>query len=168
MKGEKVDKKEFKKILGIIKDFPNVRIGHFCDSGVEVAKLIEEYSKDRDMEYILNVTNRDFYEKIKDEFPKSRFFNLKRPKYFLNGKFYDYLFVESKIDSSEREEFLKKCHSTIKNSGLILIFTKNRDYQNIDEWSRLLEENYYVATSVIDIDEKNSIIISRKMHGWGG
>jgi hypothetical protein len=162
-----IDLLELEKILVIIKDFPNTRVGYFCDRGLNTPKAVESYCKDKDIEYILNATTKEYYEAIKDSI-KSRYFNLKRGRYLLNGKFYDYLFVDMNIEDSEKEDFLRKCHTAIKNGGLILIFVKKDDFKDIDNWNRLLEENYYVATNVVDIDSNSSLIISRKMHGWGG
>ncbi|NPA28437.1 MAG: hypothetical protein GXN91_05300, partial [Epsilonproteobacteria bacterium] len=80
---------------------------------------------------------------------------------------YDYLFVDCKVESNKEEQFLKKCHSTIKNGGLIIIFTPNES-STIERLTQLLEENYYVATNFIEIDSNSGVLISRKMHGWGG
>ena len=84
----------------------------------------------------------------------------------MHGKFYDYLFVQMKMD--DKETLLTKFHKIIKNAGLILIFVKSDNLSEIYEFERLLEENYYVATSKIEIDSNYTLIISKKMHGWGG
>jgi len=38
----------------------------------------------------------------------------------------------------------------------------------LDRWQQVLEENYFVATNTIDMFEEYEILISKKMHGWGG
>jgi hypothetical protein len=68
-----------------------------------------------------------------------------------------------------RSDFLKKTHSIIKNAGMILIFLPKEERTQYYEWTALLEEHYYVASSIIDdLFEHYDVIISKKMHGWGG
>jgi hypothetical protein len=63
---------------------------------------------------------------------------------------------------------LKKAHSIIKNDGLILIFLPKKVHIECDVWMQMLETHYYVASSLIDdLFENYSLIISKKMHGWG-
>ena len=163
---ENIDINELKKLLVIIKDAPSIRVGHFSDSGSRVAKLLEKFCEDKGYEYVLYAIEQNYAKDIQKEIKSAKFFNLQRPKYMLNGKFFDYLFVTANIE--DKESFVKKAHSVIKNAGEIIIFVKNGDYENIDNWKILLEENYYVATNLIEIDKQNSVIISKKMHGWGG
>lgn len=163
---ENIDIKELEKILVIIKDAPSIRVGHFSSCCDNIAILLEKFSKEREYEYILYATNQEYATKIKEQINSAKFFNLARAKYMLNGKFFDYLFVTADIE--DKESFIKKAHAIIKNSGEILIFYKSQDYAIKDSWYRLLEENYYVATNSIKIDNDYSVIVSKKMHGWGG
>jgi len=163
---EMIDINEFKKLLVIIKDAPNLRIGHFSDVSIEVAKELNSFAESKNYEYILYATNKEYATEISKTIPKAKFFDLNRAKYMQNGKFFDYLFVEA--DIKNKEDFVKKVHSIIKNAGQIIIFVKREDYSSIDEWNRYLEENYYVANSLIEVDSNHSVIISKKMHGWGG
>ena len=157
-----------KELLTIIKDAPAIRVGHFCDSNHKLIDILEEFANKKDnIEYILNITNKEFFEKIKDS-KRAKFFNLNRANYMLQGKFFDYLFVTCNIDSSFRDEFLKRVHKVIKNGGLILIFVDSNDYKRVDSWNISLEENYFVATNKIDLNSNLGVIVSRKMHGWGG
>jgi len=159
-------KEELQKLLTIIKDAPSVRVGLFCDKESVLIDILNRFCANKDnIEFVLNITNKELFENFTKI--KAKFFNLKRPNYFLNGKFYDYFFVDLNLDDSFKEEFLKKSHKTIKNAGLILILEEN-DFNKTDNWFTLLEENYYVATSKIDLDKNRCLIISRKMHGWGG
>ncbi len=156
---------ELEKILTIIKANPSTTISLFTDKDKNIIKFLFDFTNKKEIEFHINIVDKSFYEKIKNSFINTKYFSLKRTKYLLNGKFYDYLFVN--LDLEDKDIFLKKVHSIIKNSGLILIFVK-KDYKTIDEYYQLLEDNYYVATSCIDIDNENRLIISRKMHGWGG
>ena len=160
-----IDINEFKKLLQIIKEYPNVRVGYFSDNKSPIPLIIKDYCNNKELEFVLNATTKDYYEEIKD-IKEARYFNLDRPKYLLNGKFYDYFFVDCNINN--KDSFLKKAHSTIKNGGLIIIFLNETTKKEQKEWEELLEKNYYVATNKIEIDNKNSVLISRKMHGWGG
>jgi len=164
MKSINID--EVKKLLVIIKDAPSIRVGHFSDSFIELSALLEEFCNSRDYEYILYAINKEFEESAKDIVKNVKLFNLKRAKYMQNGKFFDYLFVSA--DIKDIESFVKKAHSVIKNAGEIIILVEKNNYKIIDLWRNYLEENYYVATNIIEIDANYSVIISKKMHGWGG
>ena len=54
-------------------------------------------------------------------------FTLDRPRYMMQGKLYEYLFVTTVIEEAMRSDFLKKAHSIIKNAGHILIFLPQRE-----------------------------------------
>jgi len=161
-----IDIEELKKLMVIIKEAPSIRIGHFSDNGLELANILETFCKEKEYEYILYAIDKDYADNVEKYIKNTKFFKLDRPKYMLNGKFFDYVFVTANIE--DKESFVKKVHPVIKNAGEIIIFVKNRDYINIDNWKRLLEENYYVATNLIEIDSNYSVIVSKKMHGWGG
>ena len=81
---------------------------------------------------------------------------------------YDYLFVSSNIPDEVKLPFLKKTYAVIKNAGNIIIFVPKGDYPQIHLWGQLLEENNFVATNTLDIFSNYDVIISKKMHGWGG
>jgi hypothetical protein len=163
---ENIDIKELKKLLVIIKDAPNIRVGHFSSCGIGVAKLLESFCREKEYEYVLYTITKEYQEIVANVISSAKYFNLARPKYMLNGKFFDYLFVTA--DINDKESFIKKAHGVIKNAGEIIIFIETNDYANRDLWYRLLEENYYVATSCIEVDSNYSVIVSKKMHGWGG
>lgn len=171
MKDIEID--EIKKLLPIIKQAPLVRVGHFSDHGETLSSALSSFCIENDHDYILNCTDDEYFDKIQNkyiEMQKCRIknFNLKRPNYMLQGKFYDYLFVSIDINTEGRESFLQKCHKVIKNAGLILIFVPHNDHILASSWKILLDENYYVATSTIDVGNTWDVIISKKMHGWGG
>jgi hypothetical protein len=81
---------------------------------------------------------------------------------------YDYLFVSSEIPDENKLSFLKKTYGVIKNAGNIIIFVPKGDGSQIHLWSQLLEDNNFVATNTLDIFSNYDVIISKKMHGWGG
>jgi hypothetical protein len=82
---------------------------------------------------------------------------------------YDYVFVTAAIEEKMREDFLKKLHPAVKNGGNVLLFLPKGDLALRDVWTMLLEEHYYVATNAIDdLCVHYDVLITRKMHGWGG
>ncbi len=169
-----MDIEEIKKLLDIIRPAPLIRVGHFSDHGESLSRAISEYCGTHDHDYILNCTDKEYFDKMSSIYGDRencciKDFKLVRPNYMLQGKFYDYLFVSlQNIADEDKEAFVQKCHKVIKNAGLILIFLPKSDSVQSDIWRRLLDENYYVATNTIDIDEEWSVIVSKKMHGWGG
>ena len=162
---ENIDIKSLEKVLDIINKYPSVRVGHFSDSSIVVAKAIESFCKKYDIEYLLNATSKEYFESVKDKIESAIYFNTNRQNFMMHGKFYDYLFVQMKMDN--KETLLSKFHKIVKNAGLILIFVKSDNLSEIYELERLLEETLFVATSKIEIDSNYTLIVSKKMHGWG-
>jgi len=176
IKMKQLEKKEIEQLLSIINIYPNIRIMHFSENQPNLNREILKLSKNNDYEFQLNSTTEEDYNLSMQEFAQSSHinisnFNLKRARYNIQAKQYDYIFVSSKIKEEDILSFLKKSHSIIKNAGLIIIFIpkidKVLDYETIYKWSSILEESYFVATNNIDISEKFDVIISKKMHGWG-
>ena len=168
-----IEKNEIEKLLEIIKPAPLLRIGHFSDGGEILPACLDSFCREAGYEYLLNCTTESYFQTMQTEGKLSdtatiKFFSLERPNYMQHGKFYDYLFVSSQIAADTQVSFLKKAHRVIKNAGLILIFLPREERKTLDQWRRLLEERYFVATSDIVLDENWRVIISKKMHGWGG
>ena len=164
---------EVEKLLAIIQPAPLLRIGHFSNQGETLPALLLQYCERNDYAYILNCTDPLYHEKLQDRCQENsacqiRLFDLSRPNYMQQGKFYDYLFVSCDISTNERESFLKKSHKVIKNAGLILLFVPTSEHRSLALWTQLMEENYFVATNTINLDKEWDVIISKKMHGWGG
>jgi hypothetical protein len=163
-------KKDIKQLLQIIpNNHPALRVAHFTDTIDSLVDSIVEYSQEYDIEYQLNMTNDLHFDNIKERYtsPLTKVinFNLNRAKYMIQGKIYDFVFISTPIDSKNIDTFLKKVHPIIKNSGNIIILLDKRSDKNL--WIKLLEDNYFVATSVIDdLLADIDIIISKKMHGW--
>ena len=89
-------------------------------------------------------------------------------RYVSMAKQYDYIFVSATVPDKLQEQFAKTIHSHIKNAGNIILFLPKNDLMILDGWQQTFVDNYFVATNTIDIFENYEILISKKMHGWGG
>jgi len=171
---KKIERIKLEQLLQIIPDYPMIRIAHFANSGEEMTEILAEFCRQKGYEYQLNCTEPAFYESMSEKYRDSESvkavnFALQRPRYMIQGKLYDFVFVTAEIEDGMLDDFVKRCHPIIKNAGNILIFLPKKSYTERYEWMRLLEENYYVASNTIDdLFEEYDVLISKKMHGWGG
>jgi len=174
---KQLDIHSINQLLSIIDIYPSIRILHFSHNQPNLNSAILKLAQTNNYEFQLNSTTTEDYEYSIEKFKgQSNIsilnFNLNRPKYNTQAKLYDYLFVSNEIEDKDRLKFLRKSHMIIKNAGLIVIFIPKMneitDYDNIYRWSSLLEESYFVATNSINLSPHFDVIISKKMHGWGG
>jgi len=161
------DIKNLKKLIEIIpSNHPALMVAHFSDKDNELISQIYHKSLRDDIEYQVNILDEDveiLKSKYKNPLIKIIKFNLQRAKYMIQGKIYDFVFVTANIN--DIDSFLQKVHPIIKNAGNIIILLDKSE--NVDIWLRLLEDRYFVATSVIDdLVEDSTVVISKKMHGW--
>ncbi len=168
-----IEQDKLETLLQIIAPAPALRIAHFCESGEKMVEILGDFCSQNEYEYQLNCTEPSFFEILENKYQDHTYikpvkFSLERPRYMIQGKLYEYLFVTSSIKKESRSDFLKKAHSIIKNAGLILIFIPKGDKSQRYAWMTLFEEHYYVASSTIDdLFEHYDVLISKKMHGWG-
>ena len=159
------------QLLEIVEDSPASRIAHFNDADESLMKTIYKFCQDREYEYQLNVTDDEFYDKINSSYEDKPLinitnFNLKRANYRVQGREYEYIFVSSDIE--DIDTFLSRCYHIVKHAGIIVIFVEKDDYEKKYRYIELLEKNNFVATNTIDdLFEEFSVIISKRMHGWG-
>ena len=170
---KQLEEEKIDQLLGIINLYPAIRIMHFSDGSHLLSKKISRLCEENDYEYQLNCTSDIFYQKsalkyADTDLVKVKYINLEQPRYAIQAKMYDYLFVTSDIPDEEKLSFLKKTYGVIKNAGNIIIFVPKGDYSQILLWTQLLEDNNFVATNTLDIFSNYDVIISKKMHGWGG
>ena len=173
---KEIEENEINALLQIIAPAPLLRIGHFSDDGMTLPRCLDAFCAAHGYDYLLNCTSQTYYDHMIQQDNMQPYadtttikhFSLERPSYMQHGKFYDYLFVTADIAPSAREAFLQKAHKVIKNAGLILIFVPKNAQEETVQWTALLEEHYFVATSNVDIGQEWRVIISKKMHGWGG
>ncbi len=170
---KQLEEERINQLLGIINLYPAIRIMHFSDGSHLLSKKIGQLCEENDYEYQLNCTQDICYEENRSRYAESgnikiKQINLAQPRYAIQAKMYDYLFVTCEIPDEERASFLKKSYPVIKNAGLILLFIPKNNFTENYIWSGLLEENNFVATNTLDTFSNYDVIISKKMHGWGG
>lgn len=170
---KEINKKEIEKLLEIISPAPLLRIGHFADKGTTIPSYLDKFCMEHEYEYLLNCTNEEYLKNIQNRLSFSsastiKYFPLSRANYMQHGKFYDYLFLDAYVDTQEQTNIIKRSHKVIKNAGLIFIFLPSSDNALLWRYKEILEDNYFVATSDIDLGKNWKVIISKKMHGWGG
>ncbi|MCB4764991.1 MAG: hypothetical protein LGB73_04015 [Sulfurovum sp.] len=169
-----IEKEKLNQLLTIIPNYPMIRLLHFAESGIDMPKILDHFVSQKHYEYQLNCTDKNYFTLINmhldnTKHTKLQFFSLDRPRYIQQGKLYDFVFVTSIIEEEKQETFLQKLHPLIKNGGNILLFLPKKDYSQRFEWMRLMEKNYYVASNTIDnLFLHYDLLISKKMHGWGG
>jgi len=171
MKNLEPDKVE--QLLQFIQNKPAQRIVHFCDSTSTLITYLYTLCKTYDNEYFLNCCEENFYAQTLTQYANHSHihivkFTLERPKYMRQGIEYNYLIATLDFNTIDKKIFLQKCYPIIKTGGNILIIVPNSNYHERDTWRELLEEQYYVSTSIIDnLFENFDVIISKRMHGWG-
>jgi hypothetical protein len=171
MKTREQDKVE--QLLQIIQSKPGQRIVHFSDDSPMLTKSLSELCKQHDSAYHLYCTKDALYDTCSTTYENQAHmhtvkFNLRRPRYLMQGIEFDYLIVTLDFAEEDKAEFLKKCYPIIRTGGNIIIIIPNCSYDQRDEWSTILEEQYYVSTNIIDdLFEEYDVIVSKRMHGWG-
>jgi len=167
-----LEKKAIEQLISIIPNHPATRLLHISDSGEELSLELKKLAKIKDYEYLLNISNENFYEKVKDVYSdgsscivhKMKF---EQRRYVNMAKQFDFLFVTATVPREIINEFLKKSHTHIKNAGNIIIFLPKNNLELKDIWWQSLEDNLFVAINNIDMFSNYEIIIAKKMHGWG-
>ncbi len=172
MKNLEQDKVE--QLLQIIQDKPGQRIVHFSDGSHILTKNLSEFCENHHSDYYLYCTKDAFYDKSVTKYAGQAHmhivkFNLRRPRYMMQAVEYDYLIATLDFAEEDKAVFLEKCYPIIRTGGNIIILIPNSSYMERDEWRDLLVEQYYVSTNIIeDLFEHYDVIISKRMHGWGG
>ncbi len=171
MKQIELDK--FERLLQIVGPYPSTAVAHFSNMNSAMVHAIYSYCQQKNYAYQLNCTDNAFYTEVVKTFEgddgiKIIDFSLNRPRYLIQGKSYEFIFVTVDLEDEIRDDFLKKTHEILRNSGNILLFLPKITDSQRHEWEKLLEQNYYVATNTIDdLFEHYDVMISKKMHGWG-
>jgi uncharacterized protein (DUF2344 family) len=167
-----LESKKIEQLLSIIPNHPAMRIMHISQSGTQLSDALVRLAIEREYEFLLNVNSDVFFEEIKDAYPNDlcsvKKIKFEQRRYATMAKMYDYIFVTADIPDALQEQFTKTIHGHIKNAGNIILFLEKNNLKVLDGWRQLFEENYFVATNTIDLFSEYEILISKKMHGWGG
>jgi len=168
-----LEPKRVEQLLSIIPNHPATRIMQISQQGMQLSDALASLATEREYEFLLNITNDIFYEEIKERYPnnpecKVKKLRLNQRRYVSMAKMYDFVFVTASIPDEIQEQFAKTIHGHIKNAGNIIIFLPKNSLKILDTWRQILEENYFVASNTIDLFDEYEILISKKMHGWGG
>ena len=167
-----LESKRIEQLLSIIPEHPAMRIMHISQSGKQLSDALASLAKEKEYEFLLNVTNEEYYEEIKENYSDDlcsvKKIKFDQRRYATMARLYDYVFVTAEVPNELQEQFAKTIHGHIKNAGNIILFLEKNSLKVLDRWRQILEENYFVASNTIDLFEEYEILISKKMHGWGG
>lgn len=159
----------FQSLLEALPKSPGMRIMHFCKEPILIDE-IQNYCKDQSdyCEYLLATFSQEDLEKLakyENSYTQLNYLNENRPRYHMQSKQYDYLFITTMPE--ERVEFFKKVYSALKNAAPLFIIIKNCEtsFAYLIE-SELIESNY-VAVNKMPLEEY-TVISAKKMHGWSG
>ena len=168
-----LEKNQVNQLLQIIQNKPAQRIVHFSDNSLDISERISQLCISYDNEYHLRCCDTQSYEILSSQYQDYAHiqvfnFNLKRPRYVMQGIEYDYLISSLDFNNEDKEAFLQKCYPIIRTGGNIVLFTPKGDYASRDTWRAILEEQYYVSVNIIDnIFTDYDVIVAKRMHGWG-
>ncbi len=167
----RLEKNKIEELLSIIPNHPATRIMEITDNLEDLSIELKEFAKSHDFEYLLNILDSNYFNRIKDSFRDKNTIvhniKLEQRRYVNMAKQYNFIFVTASIPLNIRDSFLKKIHSHILNGGNIILFLPKDDLEIRELWRQSLEDNLFVAISTIDIFEDYEIMIAKKMHGWG-
>lgn len=168
-----IEQEKLLTLLGIVGPYPSTTLLHFANDDIQSCKTIHRYCQSKGYGYQINVTDEMFYHSLLEHFKEEAetkvvSFDIARPRYLIQGKKYEFVFVTAPIEPKQRSSFLEKTYEIIRNSGNILLFIPKEEYAQKEEWVALLESCYFVATNIIDdLFDSVDVIVSKKMHGWG-
>jgi hypothetical protein len=161
------------QLLEILDKKPGQRIVHFSDSSLLLTKHLQEFCQSIDTQYYLYCTDDTWYETAKSQYTDASHmkivkFNLRRPRYLIQGIEYDYLIATLNFEEENKREFLEKCYPIIRTGGNIILVIPTTNYDERDTWEALLEETYYLSVNIIDnMFKEYDVIVAKRMHGWG-
>jgi len=161
------------QLLQIINEKPGQRLIHFSEGSHLITRKLAELAERYESKYTLNCCTKVCYDKALSKYGTQEgmqivHFNLARPRYKIQGIEYDYLISTLDFTDKDKAEFLAKCYPIIRTAGNLIIIIPNCSYEERDEWSALLEEQYYVSTNIMsDMFDDYDVIVSKRMHGWG-
>jgi phospholipid N-methyltransferase len=168
-----IEPSQVEQLLEIIQSKPGQRIVHFSDGSPVLTDSLSDLCKTHDSAYQLYCTKDTCYDESMHTYEgqdhiRITKFNLRRPRYLMQGIEFDYLITTLDFSEEDKAAFLEKCYPIIRTGGNIIIIIPNAGYSQRDEWQEILEEQYYVSVNIIDnFFEDYDVIVAKRMHGWG-
>jgi len=168
-----IEHSQVTQLLEILDKKPGQRIVHFSNSSPVLTKYLQDFCQTIDTQYYLYCTDDTWHETAKSYYVDATHmkivkFNLRRPRYLIQGIEYDYLITTLNFEEENKQDFLEKCYPIIRTGGNIIIIIPNSVVSERDEWQTVLEEQYYVSVNIIDnIFDDYDIVVAKRMHGWG-
>jgi len=167
-----LESKKIEQLLSIIPDHPATQIMHITQNDKKLSDALESLVKKNEYTLLLNVTDSNACSELKEHYCNEscsvKKMKFEQRRYASMAKLFDFVFVTATVPNEFQEQFAKTIHGHIKNAGNIILFLEKNNLQVVDRWRQILEENYFVATNTIDLFSEYEILISKKMHGWGG
>ena len=167
-----LESKKIEQLLSVIPDHPAMQIMHITQQDKQLSNALETLVKEREYTLLLNVTDDGYYDELKERYCDDscsvKNMKFEQRRYASMAKMFDFVFVTATVPDEFQEQFAKTIHGHIKNAGNIILFLEKNNLKVLDRWRQILEENYFVATNTIDMFNEYEILISKKMHGWGG
>ncbi len=161
--------RDIQQLLNVIPGYPGLRIMHFANKTSALIDNIAEICLTRDYEYQIQCMNDTLTKEFQSRYPhpniRAKHILLSQPRYHIQAKMYDFVFVEAVID--DKIHFVKTVYTAMKNAGNIFVLHRHNK-QDEEKWRQAFEENFFVAFSAFDLNEQTRIISAKKMHGWGG
>jgi len=168
---EILTQKNIDDILSIIRHQPAIRLMEFSDKDIGLSQALLTLAKEENYEYKLHILEQKLYETWHKSVETYKLFSMHSTRLeentFANGgRFYDYLFVNATIEALQKDSFIKNVYKIIKSGGNIIILLP-KSLSPLEYW-QLLEDNFFVAINSIELTEEYTLLIAKKMHGWGG
>ena len=160
---------EVDNLLNSLMRAPGMRVMHFAKEDT-ICQNIQNFcsSSEFDSEYLILTFKQESEDKLKhleNDITKVKYVNEKRPKFNIQAKLYDYLFITNL--PSETQSFFKRVYSAMKNGAPVFIFLDKNDRELAYKLESELIECNYVASNKMEIDDF-LVLSSKKMHGWSG
>ena len=161
-------KKEIEELLTIIpRNYPIMDIYHLTDNCDALCDALHDLCQELGYHYDLMINSQKNYEYLKENRHLSpRKFEVKKQRYNVQSRTYDFVFVFIDLESIENKElFYKKIYAISKNAGKVLFFIPNdADIRKLED--TLIVHNYVATNQIEDVFEDYQVLSAQKMHGW--
>ncbi len=156
-------------LLQALPKSPGMRIMHFAKEPSLISQIQNYCHKESDYcEYLIAALNEEdaaLLKKFENSYTKVKYLNENRPRFHMQAKQYDYLFLTTL--PKNRTPFFQKLYSALKNGAPLFIFLKKEEKRLSYTIEQELIEKNYVATNRTDLEEY-LVVSAKKMHGWSG